>query len=62
MPTAESVIDLVLFGTLLPCNFDECKLLLILNNNWQESPQEPNVNLEWHRSSCVVRRQYKMGV
>ena len=32
--------SIYMFGSLLPCNFDECKLSLILNNNRQEWLQE----------------------
>jgi len=32
----------------LPRNIDECKLLLILNNNWQESLQDPHIDVVLH--------------
>jgi hypothetical protein len=34
-----------MFGSLLPCNFDECKLSLIFYNNWQQSLQEPDIDV-----------------
>jgi len=45
MLTVAQIIDLFMFGNLLPSNFDECKLSLILNNNWQESLQEPDIDV-----------------
>jgi hypothetical protein len=37
-----------MFGSILQRNFDECKLLLIMNNNWQESLWDPDVDLVFH--------------
>jgi len=39
------------FEILLLRNFVECKLLLMLNNNWQESLQEPDIDLLQHVST-----------
>ena len=44
-----------MFGRMLQLNFDECKLLFIMNNNWQESLQEPEVDLVFH---FTTRYQY----
>jgi len=43
-----------LFGSLLPCNFNECKLSLILKNNWQKSVPEPDIDVVPNSSSFLV--------
>jgi hypothetical protein len=40
-----TLLIFLLFVKLLPRNFEKFKLLLILDNNFQESLQEPNIDV-----------------